>query len=241
MRISLIFSYSGNHFQGSQQQTQHQNTVLNTLISACKKLGIHNTPIASGRTDRDVHASGQVAHLDVPDFWSDLSKLQKMLNRHIHPYIHIKRIHHVDEDFHARFSAKMRHYRYVISHEAYQPWLADYCHFYPSFNHEICNEVLKLFLGEHDFGLFKKIGSETKSDVRTLYEAKVYTYGNYSIISLKGNSFLRSQVRMIVASTLAVLEGKISIEKLQEQIDAKRSHYRRLAPAAGLYLCRVHY
>lgn len=241
MRVALIFSYDGSQFQGSQQQKHHTHTVLNQLIDACAKLGITDPLFGSGRTDRGVHALNQVVHMDIPSFWEDLPKLHATLNRHVHPYIHIKRIIKVADDFHARFSGKMRHYRYLISHDTYQPFLANYRHFHASCDLLTCNKILTNFKGEHNFKYFKKMGSETKSDVRTIFEAKAYRHRNTTIISLKGTSFLRSQVRMMVASTLAVMDGELTEEQLKEQIAGKKQWCKKLAPAAGLYLSRIHY
>ncbi len=107
-------SYNGSAFMGSQQQPDTTNTVIGTLIIALKRLQIHTLPKGSGRTDRGVHATHQVMHLDLPLYWNDLRRLNDMLNMQLPHTIRILRIEFVNNDFHARYSAKKRVYRYIL-------------------------------------------------------------------------------------------------------------------------------
>ena len=100
---------------GSQVQTSTPNTVMGVFQRVLENLGISAVAVASGRTDRDVHATAQVVHVDLPPFWNDLEKLKTALNHQFPPSLHVKRIETVSSDFHARYGAKVRTYRYIIT------------------------------------------------------------------------------------------------------------------------------
>ncbi|MDR2081631.1 MAG: tRNA pseudouridine(38-40) synthase TruA [Campylobacteraceae bacterium] len=238
MRVFLYISYDGSKFQGFQQQP-HKTAVMDKIIFALKELGITSKPVGSSRTDRGVHALNQVVHVDLPPFWQTIEKLQNTLNHILSPHIYVKKI--SVSSLHARFDAKKRLYRYVCYTGAYNPFLSDYALFLPKFNLPLLNEALSLFQGRHDFGFFKKTGSQTKDDIRTLYKADAYTHKNFLIFRFSGDGFLRSQVRMITAALLAVQEGILDLEYLKAQIDKKARIFTKAAPACGLYLSRVYY
>lgn len=240
MRVCFIVSYDGSRFDGSQQQP-HKNTILGSFIKVCEKLSINSKPVASGRTDKNVHANNQAIHLDLPFFWHNLKKLQATFNKHLHPFIHVKRIFEVDGDFHARFSAKKRVYRYIISHEKFCPIKSFYVCHYPKIDHENIEEILRLFEGRHDFAMFRKSGSPMKSTIREIFTTKLYMYKNHTIITLCANGFLRSQIRMIVSVLLKANEGKLRKEHILEQLHCQKQHSFTLAPASGLYLHKIYY
>ena len=102
MRCALTISYNGTHFLGSQTQKSSPNTILGNLEHVLRELNIDTKVQASGRTDKGVHATGQVCHIDLPPFWSDLVKLKRALNKMLPKSIYIKSILHVENDFHAR-------------------------------------------------------------------------------------------------------------------------------------------
>ncbi len=241
MRVALVLSYNGAYFQGFQQQTHTQNTIIGALSKALRALGIFNTPVGSGRTDAGVHALRQVLHLDLPHFWSDLNHLQEMLNQYLNPTLHVKDIRKVHDNFHARYDAIMRHYRYIIWHKECLPHLAHSVAFMPEFSLDLANSALKLMEGKHDFALFKKEGSDTKSTKRILYEAFCYKKKDLSIFTFKANGFLRSQVRLMVAAAIECANQRLSLKELQEQLECKKLYFKKPAPASGLYLVRIHY
>jgi tRNA pseudouridine38-40 synthase len=92
MRCALTLSYNGTHFLGSQTQKETKNTILGNLESVLKQLGIHYKVIASGRTDKGVHATGQVCHIELPPFWDDLVKLKRVLNEMLPKALHVESI-----------------------------------------------------------------------------------------------------------------------------------------------------
>lgn len=243
MRIKLEFSYDGSKFDGFQIQTGDKNvkSVVGTIKKILQTLNISSELIGSGRTDKDVHASKQVAHLDLPSFWSDLRRLQTTLNTALHPHIHIKKITHVPDDFHARFDARKRVYRYLCYEGEYQPFYAPYALHVKNVDIVKLNAILKFFEGEHDFTYFKKEGSATTHDRRIIFKAHTYRRKNFIVIAFEGNGFLRSQVRMMLSISFKVLEGKLTCKELREQIDKKRIYSRSLISPNGLYLSKIFY
>jgi len=237
MRVKLTIAYNGTHFLGSQTQTQTNNTVLGQLQKALKQLGISQKVVASGRTDKAVHASGQVCHVDVPDFWDDSTKLKRVLNEMLPTTISVKRSEFVDDTFHARYSAKKRRYRYIIKEASSNPFEADFVTFVKKVDFETIAHNIKLFQGVHDFGSFMKTGSDTGSSVREIYKAFAYKYKGYIIVNFQANGFLRSQIRLMVGALLALNATEIEC-KLANKYTNKKT---KPAPANGLYLAKINY
>jgi len=205
VRLKLVFSYDGSKFQGSQTQP-HENGVEDALGVALAHVGIFSKIISSSRTDKGVHANNQVACVECGEHFSDFARLKALINRHAHPAVHLKFISRVQDCFHPRYDATARAYRYVINHGEFSPFLAPYETFLPRFDPNLANELLALFVGEHDFSAFMKLGSDVKSPVRRVKKAFCYARGERSIIVFKANGFLRAQVRLMVASVLKALE-----------------------------------
>ena len=226
---------------GFQSQTSTENTVVGTLHAALKRIGIDAVPIGSGRTDRGVHATRQVAHIDLPPYWSDLKKLREMLNLQLPFSLRIRRIEPADETFHARYSARVRSYRYILKAGEPNPFEADFVTFVPRLDEEAIIEAIGLFGGEHDFDLFKKTGSDTTHYVRTIFRAYAYRRRGYLILRFDANGFLRSQIRLMVGFLLRISEGKATQEQLAEQLACRTRHSSDLAPHNGLYLTRINY
>ena len=216
-------------------------TIIGQLQDAFSTLGVKNPLQASGRTDRGVHALHQVCHIDIPLYFTDLTKLQKSLNKLIKPYIYIDKIEDVSANFHARFSAKMRLYRYIISHNKYNPIQADYVLFLSKLDVSSLHNSAQCFVGTHDFGYFKKKGTPTKTDIRTICKAGAYTYQNYTIIYFLGSSFLRTQVRFMCDFLLKIEQQVATKKDLYRQINQEARINMTPVPAQGLYLCRIFY
>jgi len=241
-RVKIVYSYDGSSFYGSQIQTNSKfPTVMGELKKALRSLNINSTAYASGRTDRGVHALSQVCHLDIPSYFSDLEKLRGNLNHFLKPHIYIKNISDAKPEFHARFSAKKRLYRYIVSNSTYHPLYANYMIFIPQLDIDSLNKSLKEFIGTHDFSFFKKQGSDTSDSIRTIYKAYAYRRHRYIIINFLGNSFLRSQIRMICGFLFDMQKGKIGKEELIKQLNLKEQTNTKLAPPQGLYLSKIYY
>ncbi|HIC3276053.1 TPA: tRNA pseudouridine(38-40) synthase TruA [Campylobacter jejuni] len=240
MKIKIIFSYDGSAFLGSATQP-HKKGVQDALSEALSHLGIFSPLLMASRTDKGVHASYAVASVECGDHFVNLEYLQKQLNKFSHPFIHIKKIEKVKDDFEVRFDVKSREYRYIFSHSSYSPFMASYVHFYPKFDLDKANELLGFFVGKKDLKFFCKSGGDNKTTLREIFIARAYAYRDFSIFHFKANGFLRGQIRLSVASVLKVLEGKMSEKELKEQIEAKKQYNHFLAPPNGLYLSRICY
>ncbi|MRJ03009.1 MAG: tRNA pseudouridine(38-40) synthase TruA [Epsilonproteobacteria bacterium] len=241
MRVKGIVRYDGSQFFGFQCQKSTDRTVVATISRALTKLGIEGKVVGSGRTDRGVHATGQVVHFDLPPYWRDLERLRSSLNRLLHPSIDFRRIVQVDREFHARHWAKRRAYRYLIAPPStFTPFTANYLHF-GEIERELVARALPILEGTHDFRYFMKTGSGPSSTVRTIFHARLYTRGELTVLSFEADGFLRAQVRMMVSFLLAISENRLTLYHLQEQLEGKARYLTTLAPPQGLYLCRVVY
>ncbi len=241
MRLKITLSYNGAKFSGSQIQKHTSNTVNGVLKKVFESLGFTQTLQASGRTDSGVHASAQVIHIDAPQHWEDTDKLQELLNHKLPSSIHIKEIKTVDENFHARYSANKRVYRYIISTTMSSPFEDDFITFLKSFDLKKVQRAIKLFEGEHDFEYFKKNGSASTNYVRVIYNAFAYQHKGKIILHFEANGFLYAQIRLMVGFLLQISEGKLSEEDLRSQL-SKNEHFKYLpAPHNGLYLAKIKY
>jgi len=241
VRIKITLAYDGSRYFGFQVQKGQTLTVASELYEALKSLHIESKIIASGRTDRNVHATGQVIHIDLPKHWTNLNKLHNELTRKLSGFITIKYISAVDESFHARFGGKRRVYRYIISTQKPSPYEHAYLTYVPNLNSQKIEAALHFLEGTHDFKYFQKSGSSPTTTVRTLYKASSYWHKGQFILRFEANSFLRSQIRMIVGFLLKISEGSLSEEQLQEQLSLTQQHSRSLADPNGLYLAKIIY
>ncbi len=241
VRVKLTLEYDGSKFQGYQIQKETTNTIAGKIVEALKVLNIQNIPTASGRTDKGVHALGQVAHLDLPTYWNDLKRLKFSLNKMLYPSINIKRIEKAHKNFHARYDAKSRVYRYIVSTKKPSVFLMPYVTFLDKIDETKIKESIKLFEGKHDFEYFKKCGSDTKNYTREIYKTNFYRYKEFYIFYFEANGFLRSQIRMMISFLLQVSDGKLSKNELKLQLEKKDIFSTSLAPPNGLYLTKIKY
>jgi len=241
MRVKATIAYDGSAFYGFQRQTNTPQTVTGQIEAVLKQLHIDTQIIGSGRTDRGVHATGQVIHFDLPDYWQDLEKLRTICNRRLEAIV-FRSLQKVPDDFHARFDAKKRLYRYLFKTQHPTVFERKYLSYYPAgFDVQKLHEALCLFEGEHDFCHFHKTGSQPHSTVRTIFASRHYTRQHIHIITFKANGFLRSQVRMMVESSMQYALGTFSKKTLVQQLSGECKSITRLAPAAGLYLAKIYY
>lgn len=244
MRVKATIAYDGSRYYGSQVQREQSKNKLPTVASAIELLlsylNIKTQVEFSGRTDKGVHATGQVIAFEVPEYWNDLEKLRGILNSKLNE-IQFHSLEACPRDFHPRFGATSRVYRYIVSTEAKSPFLFDYVHFVDNLNEAKIAEAIRWFEGEHDFEFFRKTGSEEKSTVRTIFKTKFYKYRGFYVFYFEGNAFLRSQIRMMVGALLKYSDGTISALELKEQIAKKNQVSSIVAPANGLYLAKIKY
>lgn len=240
MNVKVLVAYDGSCYKGSQKQPNKQS-IENKLEEAFACLNIYSKIILSGRTDKDVHATGQVFNIEIPSYWNDLKKLERALNNALPSSIVIKHINQVTEDFHARFHAKKRVYRYLLSTKKMNPFSAKYITHVPSLNEELIKDAIKCFIGVHDFEYFHKLGSDKENLVREIFDATCYKYKDVFVLRFEANSYLRSQIRLMVGFLLAISDRKLSIDDLKQQLAKEKRVHKLPALANGLYLAKVYY
>ena len=243
-RIALIIEYDGTNYCGWQIQ-KNGVSVQQRLEEALEKaLGVKTAVVGAGRTDARVHALGQVAHFDAStDIPAD--KFFYVLNTLLPDDIRIKKSFTAPEGFHARFSAKGKHYRYVIRN-AREKGAVDrlYTMFVPApLDVERMRQAAKQVEGEHDFAAFCAAGSDLKgTTVRTVYSVDVTKDGDYIMIDVKGSGFLYNMVRIIAGTLISVGKEKLSPQDVRNAIEAKdRTLAGATAQAQGLFLMEVYY
>lgn len=247
-RYKIVFAYDGANFSGFQIQP-NKRTVEQTLKNAVNKIAKHPEPaisvIGSGRTDAGVHALNQVAHFDLPYKLSNES-MRKALNSMLPLDILVKSAELVSPDFHARYNAHRKTYRYRVDQgEFVDPFKRNYtAHFKYPLDIELMREAAKDFIGEHDFTSFVASGSQAKSNVRTIYKIEINRdeYNNETVFEFTGNGFLYNQVRIMVAFLLEIGSKQRPVSDIKRVLAAKdRTEARMTAPASGLYLVNVDY
>lgn len=242
MRYKCTCSYDGSLFHGFQIQ-ENLRTVQSEIELVLKEvLKKDITIFASGRTDALVHAIGQVFHFD-SDIVMTGSQMKRAINSYLPKDIYIKNVEIVSDEFHSRFSAVSKEYHYVISLIEYDPLKRNYvCHpLYKNIDYDRMEKASKIFIGEHDFKSFSKLG-KNENTIRNI-ESIEFCYGNNQlVIKIVGNGFLHNMVRIIVGMLFEVGKGKLDEEYLKMALDKKdRKYCPKVAPAEGLYLYKVNY
>ncbi len=240
MNFKITISYDGFEFNGSQTQPE-KNAVEDKILEAFHRLNVEAKIILSGRTDRGVHATGQVFNVELPEHFKDESKLKTLLNHQLPLSIRVLNVQRVASDFHARFSAKKRVYRYFITDKTITPFNARYVTYVEKVNEKEIQEAIKYFLGLHDFEYFQKMGSDKHNFIKEVYEARFYRYKDMYVFKFKANSYLRSQIRLMVGFLLDISKGKRSCKQLQEQLEKKKRIHFKPVDGFGLYLAKVIY
>ena len=240
MKIKLTISYDGSGYYGSQIQPNYK-TVQSALEDSFKVLNISTKCEFSGRTDRYVHAFAQVVSCDIPEYWSNISKLKQTLNKLLPNDILVRKIVKVSDDFHARFSAKSREYRYIFTDKPLTPFTSKYISYYKDIDIKLINQAIECFVGVWDFEYFSKKGSEPISTVREIYSIKFYRYKDIYVLRFKANSYLRSQIRMMVDFIMKISAKKLTIDDLEKQLKKQQLISWSLASPHGLYLSKILY
>lgn len=247
-RYKITFAYDGTNFSGFQIQP-NKRTVEQTLKNAVNKIAKNPEPplsvIGSGRTDAGVHALNQVAHFDCP-YKLGNDSMRKALNSLLPLDIIVKKAELVSPDFHARFNAHSKHYRYRVDQSDFvNPFKRNYtAHFKYPVDVAKMQKSAQDLVGEHDFTSFVASGSQALSNVRTIYQADVHRdeANNEIVFDFVGNGFLYNQVRIMVAFLLEIGSNQRPVDDVIRVLAAKdRNQARMTAPASGLYLVSVDY
>jgi len=243
VRIALGLEYDGAGFHGWQSQPEG-NTIQDVLESALGEVAGGAVRVAcAGRTDAGVHALAQVAHFDSAVARPD-SAWVRGTNAHLPPQVAVRWAQPVDAEFHARFSARSRSYRYLLHNHPVRPALEHgrvgwYHH---GLDVATMHGAAQRLLGEHDFTAFRASQCQAKSPVKTLHRADVFRQGDMVVFDFCANAFLHHMVRNLVGALVAVGHGKNSPDWISELLAARdRSRAAPTFSPAGLYFAGVEY
>lgn len=244
-RVACRVEYDGSAFNGWQLQPQEQvTTVQGTLERALSKVA--DTPVrihCAGRTDAGVHAFAQIIHFD-PGVSRSCKSWQMGANANLPDSVRIHWAESVPADFHARFSALSRRYRYVIANAPVRSALlrdkVSWCR-YP-LDEGVMHREAQALIGEHDFSAFRAATCQSETPMREVQQLSVFRRGELVVIDIQANAFLHHMVRNIAGSLMAVGSGRQSAGWMQGLLRGRdRTVAADTASAAGLYLVRVFY
>jgi tRNA pseudouridine38-40 synthase len=241
--ILLIIEYDGTDYAGWQLQPNGL-TVQEVVEGALAQLlGQHVRVHSSGRTDAGVHARGMAAHFhtaaDLP-----LRAFREGVNTLLPPDVAVRAAREVGNDFHARFSARAKWYRYTIYRDAVRSPLCARTawHLRGDLDFERLRAAAALLVGEHDFAAFRTSGCAAKTTVRELYAVAVSCDGPLVYLDLRGSGFLKNMVRMLVGTLVEIGQGRRPVDDLSRLLDGEPGlRSGATAPAHGLCLQEVWY
>ncbi|MGL5799508.1 MAG: tRNA pseudouridine(38-40) synthase TruA [Plesiomonas sp.] len=243
MRIALGIEYDGSRYCGWQRQ-QEVDSVQERLEKALSKVANHPVNVfCAGRTDSGVHGTGQVVHFDTDSVRKDAAWTLGT-NANLPDDIAVRWATEVSEEFHARFSATARRYRYIIYNYGHRPAILRHgvTHYHHPLDVEKMQRAGQYLVGEHDFTSFRALQCQSHSPWRTIEHLNVTRQGHYVIVDVKANAFLHHMVRNIVGSLLEVGAGHQPEAWVDSVLAAKdRRIAAATAKAAGLYLVSVDY
>ncbi|CAH2215191.1 tRNA pseudouridine(38-40) synthase TruA [Tepidibacter aestuarii] len=240
--IMITIEYKGTNYCGWQIQND-RTSIQECIESAIYKITNEKANVtSSGRTDAGVHALGQVAN-----FYTNsripVDKLPGAINSKLPDDISILDAKEVDYDFHARYSAKKKRYRYVILNSKYKRPIYNDFAYLVKYKLDIDKMIQesKYLIGEHDFKGFMSTGSSVKTTVRTIYDISLKKEEDLIILEVEGNGFLYNMVRIIAGTLVDIGRGRINLS-LKDIIESKnRDNAGHTADSKGLFLKKVYY
>ena len=241
-RYKIVIEYIGTNFYGSQWQPE-KRTIQDELIKAISTLTKKKTKvILSGRTDKGVHAKGQVAHFDCNAI-EDEDKFLYQLNSILPDDMSIKTIEAVEPRFHAQKSAKWKWYQYKIVSRNRRSCFDERC-FYTrqALNVERINKMLNFLIGEHDFSAFKSSQTTNPAKICKMYKAKCTKSNDEYTFDFVADRFLYNMIRSIIGTVLMIEKDHLSPSKMNEILESKdRTKAGQTAEPNGLVLKKVSY
>lgn len=243
--VKLVLEYDGTDLVGWQRQANGPSVQQHVEEALAEMTGEPVRVTGASRTDAGVHARGQVAHFttetDIP-----LEGFRRGLNALLPPAIAVVEAAHPPEGFHARFSARGKHYRYrLVARRDRSPLAARYAWYRGPRPLDLAamREAAAALIGEHDFSAFRAAGCQAATATREVTEITVTPAADDELhLDVRGNAFLRNMVRIITGTLVAVGEGRLAAAELPE-ILASRQRERAgvTAPPQGLTLMQVYY
>ncbi|MCT4575273.1 MAG: tRNA pseudouridine(38-40) synthase TruA [Alphaproteobacteria bacterium] len=243
-RWKIIIEYDGTSLYGWQKQKGFlsvQEIVENALEKFSKeKIEIYG----SGRTDTGVHSTGQVAHFDMERDMEEFQVFEALNSFLKKSPVAIISAEKIDNSFHARFDAKLRHYTYKIlnrkaptSLNRYRMW-----HFKYDLDIEAMQEAANFLIGKHDFSSFRAANCQSNSPIKSIERISFHKEGDVISMDISAKSFMYHQVRNIIGTLVDVGNGRTSVKEFKDILEAKdRTKAGITAPACGLYFTRIDY
>ena len=244
-RYQLLVEYVGTNFRGWQIQKKGltiQGLIQEKLSKLLKEKIILN---GSGRTDTGVHAIEQSAHFDCENEIIDLTKFLKSINHFLNDKgIAVTKIRKRNNEFHSRFSAKQRIYKYIIFNQISAPVIEKQrgWHVRKPLDLDLIKKGAKKLVGTKDYSTFRSSSCHAKSPIKTIKSIKIKSSKNKIEIEFKSQSFLQQQVRSMVGCLKYLGEKKWSLKKFENVMKSKkRVLCAPPAPPEGLFLSRIIY
>ena len=243
-RFKLTMEYNGSSYYGWQMQESAPSIQAELEKAAFKFCQTECRFHAAGRTDARVHAKGMIAHVDIP---RDIEafKVMEALNYHLNDVpISILKSEKVDDEFHARFSAKKRYYRYhIINRRAKLSLQRGFAwQIKKELDVNAMQEAAQVLVGKHDFTTFRSVQCQSKSPLKTLESLTVSRDSENIYIDTSAISYLHHQVRSMVGCLYYVGKGKWTKQDLKNALEAAdRNALGYNAPPDGLYFMKVDY
>lgn len=243
MRYALGIEYDGKNYCGWQRQI-NVITVQEKLEQALSKIA--NEPIeviCAGRTDTGVNATNQVIHFDTTKIRKE-SAWTLGVNTHLPVDIAVSWVKPVEDDFHARFSATARNYRYIIYNNPMRSAILSHgiSHYHFNLNEKLMQQGAQHLIGKHDFTSFRTVHCQSHSAIRTIKHCQISRQGKYIIVDIKANAFLHHMVRNIVGSLMRVGQAQETPCWVKKVLLAKNRCVAGVtAPPEGLYFVDVDY
>ena len=244
-RYKILIEYDGTNFIGWQSQPKGRSVQKNLEKFISRILKENIKCVAAGRTDSGVHAYEQVAHFDSKQNILNIFKFLKSLNHFLYNYgVVVNDLKKKNKNFHARYSAKYRIYRYILINRTARPILDKNraWHIINKLDLKVMKKGSKKLLGTNDFSTFRSSKCNAKSPVKTIKYIKIFSLNNKIYLEFKSESFLQQQVRSMVGCLKYLGEKKWTLKKFEKVFKSKnRILCAPPAPPCGLYLKKIIY
>lgn len=245
--VKIVYQYDGSKFCGFQRQMGIK-TVQGEIEKVISKTFFQNiNMISSGRTDKGVHAIEQVSNFMI-DQNIPLNAIKRQLNKRLKGEIKILDIEEMDEKFNSRFDAQNRTYLYIMKVEdEITPFEANYITgIKEMIDIDKFQKIMSEFIGKHDFSSFMKKDKAYRNPVREIFYVKCYydeKFGEKQLnVEICGNGFLKTMVRIMIGSALAVYFGNVEEDYIKKRLENPNADDKKiLAASEGLYLYKVNY
>lgn len=242
--IKLVIQYDGTNYAGWQIQPD-QPSIQGEIQKSLQRILIEPVDlIGSGRTDSGVHATGQVAHFKSNCKLTN-DQIILALNSYLPKDIRIIQSEDVSLDFHARFSAVKREYKYVIYNgKVCPPFIRNYVHFvHKPIDYPRLKDSFKTLIGQHDFSSLCSVHDDADNKIRTIWNIESQKKENEITVWIQGNAFLRKMIRMTMGMLIEINIKGLSLKEVDRilKLKSRTAHRYPTAPPNGLFLNNVWY